>query len=64
MKCYHMTSLDRVESIYNMGLVPRNEKNSKLIKDEKTKVFFSEGYTGAIALYVDFDIVYNNIKMD
>ena len=62
MKCYHMTSLDRVESIYDMGLVPRNENNSKLIKDEKTKVFFSEGYTGAIALYVDFDIVYNNIK--
>ncbi len=62
MKCYHMTSLDRLESINREGLVPRNEKNSKLVNDQKVKVFFSEGFEGAIALYVDFDITYNRIK--
>lgn len=62
MKCYHMTSLDRLESISREGLVPRNEKNSKLVNDNKVKVFFSEGFSGAISLYVDFDIIYNKIK--
>jgi len=62
MKCYHMTTLDRLESIHQFGLVPRNERNSKLVKDDKKKVFFSEGFEGAIALYVDFYIVFNNIK--
>lgn len=62
MKCYHMTTLDRLESINKIGLVPRNENNSKLINDNKVKVFFSEGFEGAIALFVDFDIVYNKIK--
>lgn len=62
MKCYHMTTLDRLESINKLGLVPRNERNSKLVNDDKKKVFFSEGFEGAIALYVDFYIVFNNIK--
>lgn len=57
-----MTTLDRLESIHQFGLVPRNERNSKLVKDDKKKVFFSEGFEGAIALYVDFYIVFNNIK--
>ncbi len=63
MDCYHMTIFDRLSSISKQGLTPRNEKNSKLINDTKIKVFFSEGFEGAIALFVDFDIVYNNIKM-
>ena len=62
MYYYHMTSLDRLVSISKMGLTPRNENNSKLINDEKNKVFFSEGFEGAIALFVDFEIVYENIK--
>ena len=62
MNYYHMTSLDRLNSISKIGLTPRNEDNSKLVDDEKIKVFFSEGFEGAIALFVDFDIVYENIK--
>lgn len=62
MNCYHMTTFDRLNSISKQGLTPRNEENSKLINDTKIKVFFSEGFEGAIALFVDFDIVYNNIK--
>lgn len=62
MNFYHMTSLDRLNSISKIGLTPRNEDNSKLINDEKNKIFFSEGFEGAIALFVDFDIVYENIK--
>lgn len=62
MNFYHMTSLDRLNSISKIGLTPRNENNSKLINDEKNKVFFSEGFEGAIALFVDFNIVYENIK--
>lgn len=62
MKCYHMTKVDNLCSISKLGLVPGNGENSKLINDEKVKVFFSEGFTGAIALYVDFNIVYNQVK--
>ena len=62
MKCYHMTSLDRLESISKQGLTPRNEENSKLINDDKVKVFFSEGYEGAIALFVDFELIYEKIN--
>lgn len=62
MNFYHMTSLEKLNIINKVGLVPRNEDNSKLVNDEKTKVFFSEGFEGAIALFVDFSIVYDNIK--
>ena len=62
MKYYHMTSLDRLDSISKEGLTPRNEENSKLINDQKVKVFFSEGFEGVVALYVDFDLVYQQIK--
>lgn len=59
---YHMTSLYNLKSICEKGLIPKNEANSKLIGDEKVKVFFSEGFEGAIALFVDFQIVYDKIK--
>lgn len=62
MKCYHMTKIDNLDSISKLGLIPRNGDNSKLIHDDKIKVFFSEGYEGAIALYVDFSIVYHQVK--
>ena len=62
MKCYHMTTLDRLESINRLGLIPGNGNNCKLVNDDKFKVFFSEGFEGSIALFVDFYIVYNKIK--
>lgn len=57
-----MTKLDYLESINQFGLLPRSGENSKLIQDNQVKVFFSEGYEGAIALYVDFSIVYRKAK--
>ncbi len=62
MKCYHMTKLDYLDSINQFGLLPRSGDNSRLIQDDQVKVFFSEGYEGAIALYVDFSIVYRKAK--
>lgn len=59
---YHMTALSNLCSISEKGLIPRNGENGRLIGEKKTKVYFSEGYEGAIALFVDFDIVYNKIK--
>lgn len=61
-KCYHMTSLNRVRSISNLGLTPRSGENSKVINDNKQKVYFSEGMTGAIALFTDFQKHYDEIK--
>ena len=61
-KCYHMTSLDRVRSISVSGLTPKNGDNSKTVNDEKVKVFFSEGMTGAVALYADLQKHYDDIK--
>lgn len=62
MYYYHMTSLDNLQSISEKGLIPKNEANSKLIGDEKFKVYFSEGFEGAVALFVDFQMVYDQIK--
>lgn len=60
---YHMASIDKLQSIREKGLIPKNESNSKLIGDEKVKVFFSEGFEGAIALFVDFQMVYDGIYL-
>ena len=57
-----MTSLDRVRSISVSGLTPKNGDNSKTVNDEKVKVFFSEGMTGAVALYADLQKHYDDIK--
>lgn len=62
MYYYHMTSLDNLRSISKIGLIPHSGVNSKLIGDEKIKVFFSEGFEGAIALFVDFQLVYDKAK--
>ncbi len=62
MNYYHMTSLNNLDSIRKKGLIPQSGVNSKLIGDDKIKTFFSEGFEGAIALYVDFQIVYDKIK--
>ena len=62
MKCYHFTKKENLNNILEYGLVPKCGDNSKMIGDTKTKVFFSEGFAGCIALFVDFNIVYNDIK--
>ena len=62
MNYYHMTPLNNLHSITKKGLIPQSGDNSKLIGDEKVKTFFSEGFEGAIALYVDFQIVYDQVK--
>lgn len=62
MYYYHMTALNNLPSIAVQGLIPQNGNNGKLIGEEKIKVFFSEGFEGAVALYVDFDIVFDKIK--
>lgn len=59
-----MTALNNLYSIASQGLIPKNEDNSKLIGEEKVKVFFSEGFEGAVALYVDFNIVFDRIKKE
>lgn len=62
MYYYHMTALNNLPSIAVQGLIPQNGNNGKLIEEEKIRVFFSEGFEGAVALYVDFDIVFDKIK--
>ncbi len=62
MNYYHMTSLNNLDSISKKGLIPQSGANSRLIGDDKIKTFFSEGFEGAIALYVDFQIVYDKIR--
>lgn len=62
-KYYHMTPLNRVRSISNVGLTPQNGDNNKVISNDRTKVFFSEGMTGTVALYADFQKHYDEIKM-
>ena len=59
-----MTALNNLSSIAVQGLTPQNGDNGKLIGEEKVKVFFSEGFEGAVALYVDFDIVFDRIRKD
>ena len=59
-----MTALNNLSSIAVQGLTPQNGDNGKLIGEEKVKVFFSEGFEGAVALYVDFDIVFDRIRKE
>ncbi len=62
MDYYHMTALNNLRAIAAQGLLPKNGNNGKLIGEEKVKVFFSEGFEGAIALFVDFEMVFDRIK--
>jgi len=57
-----MASLNNLHSISKKGLVPQSGANNRLIGDEKINTFFSEGFEGAIALYVDFQIVYDKVR--
>lgn len=62
MKCFRSTSINTIEKVYADGIVPTCGRNSRLIGDNRKKVFFSEGFHGTIALLIDFNIVYNKIK--
>lgn len=62
MKCFRSTSINTIERVYTEGIVPSSGRNSRLIGDNRKKVFFSEGFHGTIALLIDFNIVYNKIK--
>ena len=57
-----MTTLNNLPSSTVQGLIPQNGNNGTLIGEEKVKVFFSEGFEGAVALYVDFDVVFDKIR--
>lgn len=60
--CYHFTNAENIPDIIAKGLVPSCGTNSALICDTKKRVYFSEGFAGAISLYVDFELVYEQIK--
>lgn len=60
-KYYHMASLDKVRSISNVGLMPSEEDN-KLSNDIENKVSFSEGMTGVVAKFANYQKHYNLIK--
>lgn len=60
-KYYHMTSLDKVRSISNIGLMP-DEEDNKLTSDIENKVSFSEGMTGVVAKYANCQKHYDLIK--
>lgn len=47
---YHHTRVSDLQSILQNGLEVRNGTYCQAIKDKKTKVFFSEGMEGAIAM--------------
>ena len=61
-KYYHMASLDRVRSISNTGLMPNSEDSNKLVNDIESKVSFSEGMTGVVAQYANYQKHYDLIK--
>lgn len=59
---YHHTSVKNIQSILQKGLEIRNGIHSQAIKDQKTKVFFSEGMEGAIAMASAFQHKFDYIK--
>lgn len=59
---YHMTSLDKLCSIAEQGLITQKRTQRKTYWRRKSESLFSEGVEGAIALFVDFQIVYDKIK--
>lgn len=61
-KYYHMASLDRIRSISNVGLTPDDEDSNKLVNDIEKKVSFSEGMTGVVAQYANYQKHYDLIK--
>ena len=61
-KYYHMTSLDRIRTISNVGLMPNSGDANKLVNETEDKVNFSEGMTGVVAQYANCQKRYDLIK--
>lgn len=59
---YHHTRVADLESILAKGLEARNGVQSQAINDQKTKVFFSEGMEGAIAMASAFQHKFDYMK--
>lgn len=59
---YHHTRVADLESILAKGLEVRNGVQSQAVKDQKTKVFFSEGMEGAIAMASAFQHKFDYMK--
>lgn len=59
---YHHTRVEDLKSILQNGLKIRNGAQSQAIKDKKTKVFFSEGMEGAIAMASAFQHKFDYMK--
>lgn len=59
---YHHTRVSDLKSILARGLEVRNGVQSQAIKDKKTKVFFSEGMEGAIAMASAFQHKFDYMK--
>ena len=59
---YHHTRVVDLESILKNGLEVRNGVHSQAVKDPKTKVFFSEGMEGAIAMASAFQHNFDYMK--
>lgn len=59
---YHHTRVANLKSILEKGLETRNGTQSKAVNDKKTKIFFSEGMEGAIAMSARFQHTFDNMK--
>lgn len=62
-KYYYMTTLNRVRSISNAGLTPRNNDSRHFANQDENKISFSEGMVGAVALYAKYQKCYDNVKL-
>lgn len=59
---YHHTRVEDLQSILKNGLEIRNGIQSQAVKDQKTKIFFSEGMEGAIAMASAFQHKFDYMK--
>lgn len=61
-ECFHFTYLNRAYSISQIGLAPRIEDNSRVVKDSAAKISFSDGRYAAAGLMANFYRIYTDIK--
>lgn len=61
-KYYHLTSLNKIRSISSVGLIPDYEDSNKLINSAENKISFSEGMSGVVAQYANYQKHYDLIK--
>lgn len=61
-ECFHFTKLKNLYSIKNEGLKCCLDGNSKLLKDKKPKISFSDGKVGVIGMFFEIQRVYTEFK--